>query len=231
MASRLTAVRFTLKQESTSNKSSRFLKGHFAPFFVLAFLSVTLMFAIVAVVYHNNFLKVHTVNEMLVSFLYVLVFTAIQCLAEEFIFRYSVLLVYERVSPTERLRKISKIVIEAIVVVIVSFLFAFMHFGDSFFLQNVPLFFYYFLIGVYFSILTIRFKSIVLSFSLHFFNNLYTFLFVMVGESLTFFHPLFKLEINPDNMVFLSLNFVPLVLFTEILLKIFQVQFHKNENF
>lgn len=221
-------MRFTLKQESTSNKSSRFLKGHFAPFFVLAFLSVTLMFAIVAVVYHNNFVKVHTVNEMLLSFLYVLVFTACQCLAEEFIFRYSVLLVYERVSLAERLKKISKIVIVVIVVVVVSFLFAFMHFGDSAFLQNVPLFFYYFLIGVYFSILTIRFKSIGLSFSLHFFNNLYTFLFVMVGESLALFCPLFKLEIDPNNMAFLSLNLVPLVVFTEILLKLFQVQIYKK---
>lgn len=224
-------MRFTLKQESTSNKSRRFLKGHFAPFFVLASLSVTLMFAIVAVVYHNNFVKVHTINEMLFSFLYVLPFTVFQCLAEEFIFRYSVLLVYERVSSTERLRKISKIVIEAIVVVVVSFLFAFMHFGNSSFLQNVPLFFYYFLIGVYFSILTIRFKSIVLSFALHFFNNLYTFLFVMVGESLGFFRPLFKLEINPNDMMFLSLNVVPLVVFTEVLLKLFQAQIHKNKNF
>ena len=224
-------MRFTLKQESTSNKSSRFLKGHFAPFFVLAFLSVTLMFTIVAVVYRNNFVKVHTVKEMLFSFLYVLPFTALQCLAEEFIFRYSVLLVYERVSFTERLMKISKIVIVGIVVVVVSFLFAFMHFGDSSFLKNVPLFLYYFLVGVYFSILTIRFKSIVLSFSLHFFNNLYTFLFVMVGESLAFFHPLFKFEIDPNNLVFLSLNFVPLVVFTEVFLKLFQIQFYKNKIF
>lgn len=223
MANRLTAVRFTLKQESTSNKSSRFLKGLYAPFFVVAFLSVTLMFIIVAVVYRNDFVQIHTAMEMLISFLYVLPFAALQCLFEEFVFRYSSLLIYKRVWFSEKLKTASKTIIVALFVVLISLVFAFMHFGNFSFVENLPLFFYYFLIGVYFSFLTFRYKNIALSFYLHFFNNLYTFLFVTVGESLDIFYPLFKLEVNPNNPVFLLLNLAPLVGFTEAFIKLLKI--------
>lgn len=176
------------------------------------------MFALVCIVYRASLVQIHSLKESVISALYVIPFTLVQVAFEESVFRYSILLLYRKFYSfkEKKVQNFTKILLS----LLSSAVFAFMHFLNDFSVlnSNVLLFFYYFACGLYFSILTFRFNSILLPYFLHLFNNLYTFLFFTVGESLSMFYPMFLVDVNPNDIVFLLLNFVPLVLFTEILI-------------
>lgn len=166
------------------------MKHHVKLFLLYSFLWFVSL-VLVSLIFNKNIIKANNVYTVLKTLPMGLLFTLIQCLIEEIIFRGWYFIIRKKTN------------INFIWYVLISgFLFSLFHIFNTEVSENtvkILILFNYFIIGSYFMFIAIKTESLASSYGAHFGNNMFTFFLVSSLNSSAPFPSVFKITLSENN--------------------------------